>query len=142
MEPVNDIFAMNYGILMLCRPLLADNWQAWMPHLRKLQLKSVINLIDSRKIESVEYREIKKIIESDTISESDRKEIKKQRRLANNRRAARRFRERACETLSTESRSVESLKREKNSLLKEKELLLRETNYYRQYLLHTFEAEY
>ena len=123
---------------MLCRPLLVENWQSWLPHLQKFQLQTVINLIDMRKIESVDYREIKKIIESDLVCESDRKEIRKQRRLANNRRAARRFRERACDILSTDTRSVESLRREKNLLLKEKEILLQETNFYR----HSLKAEY
>ena len=127
---------------MLCRPLLVDNWQVWIPHLKKCQLKSIINLLDSAKIESVDYREIKKIIESDTISESDRKEIRKQRKLANNRRAAKRFRQRACDKLSKDSRSVESLQRERNLLLREKEMLVQETNYYRQYLASQHEAEY
>ncbi|KAI6657374.1 hypothetical protein LOD99_122 [Oopsacas minuta] len=126
---------------MICGPILVDNWQRWKEYFHTTKIESLMFLIDLKKIETVEYREIKKVLECDSISVSDKNKIKKERKLANNRRAARNFRERGLKTEFSDIKSVETLKKVKDSLLREKERLLKETEYYKERIV-VFEAEY
>ena len=120
----------NYNCLMLCRPILADNWQTWVPHLSRIQ--SIFNLVDLQKIEKVEYREIKKIVESEIIGKSDREKIKKERKLANNRRAARNFRNRALSSSQAEALRIRKLRKERDYLAREKQQLYKEIYFFKQ----------
>ena len=127
MQNTNQV---NYNSLMLCRPLLADNWQAWVPYLS--QVHSIFDLIEITKIETVDYRDIKKIVESNIIGMSDRNKIKKERKLANNRRAAKNFRNRALSANKVSAQRINQLRKERDNLLRMKKTLQEEINHFTQ----------
>ena len=127
---METLYQQNCNSLMLCRPILADNWTAWVPYLARKH--NLFDLIDIKKIETVDYREIKKIVESSIIKKSDRIKIKKERKLANNRRAARNFRNRALSANKVEAQSISQMRKERDYLLREKNDLYKEVNFYKQ----------
>ena len=132
----------NYNKLMLCQALLVDNLQEYTPYLLMgAPLTSIIPVIDTKKIEDVEYRDIKKILDNETICPKDKEHIKKQRKLANNRRAAKKFRERAMQDDSLEYSNLKNLASERNKLAKEKRQLEAEIEKYKK-LLPSCEAEF
>ena len=148
MQPIPEcirseqLFTENYAKLMLCRPLLVDNLLGSIPYYHMMTpLTSILPMIANKKIESVEYRDIKKILDNETICPKDKDYIKKQRKLANNRRAAKKFRERAMQDDSSDYFNLKDLVSEKIKLANEKRQLEAEIEKYKK-LLPSCEAEF
>lgn len=125
-----QLFSDNIEKLMQCQPILFSNWEDNLPYIQH-RSGSVQMSFDTKKIEEVAFRDLKRILESNVLIQKDKDFIQKQRKLANNRRAAKSFRNRAITTDGDLESDLNNLEETKMQLEREKAKLQKEIDNYR-----------